>query len=65
MAELRLLKEAFVFSSEALANNPKALPSQLIGRLFPYLLDPLISRLEEHYFYILTVTNYFCICLDH
>lgn len=51
MAELRLLKEAFVCSSEALANNPKALPSQLIGRLFPYLMDPFISRLEEYYLY--------------
>ena len=48
MAELRLLKEAFVCSSEALANNTKALPSQLIGRLFPYLMDPLVSRLEEY-----------------
>ena len=46
MAELRLLKEAFVCSSVALNSNAKALPSQLIGRLYPYLMDPLISRLE-------------------
>ena len=61
MAELRLLKEAFVCSSEALANNAKALPSQLIGRLFPYLMDPLISRLEEYYIFIsiIIVTKYF------
>lgn len=46
MAELRLLKEAIVCSSEALANNAQALPSQLIGRLYPYLMDPHISRLD-------------------
>ena len=48
MAELRLLKEAFVCSSEALSDNAKALPSQMIGRLYPYLMDPLISRLEDY-----------------
>ena len=50
MAELRLLKEAFVCSSEALSNNPKALPSQMIGRLYPYLMDPQIPRLEDNMF---------------
>ncbi|XP_065903262.1 NACHT domain- and WD repeat-containing protein 1-like isoform X2 [Dysidea avara] len=44
MAELRLIKEAFTHSSEALANNSNALPSQLIGRLYPFLMDPLMSR---------------------
>jgi len=51
MAELRLLKEAFVCSSEALANNANALASQLIGRLYPYLMDPLVPRLEIFVFY--------------
>lgn len=50
MAELRLLKEAFVCSSEALSNNAKALPSQMIGRLYPYLMDPEIPRLEKYMF---------------
>ena len=48
MAELRLLKEAFVCSSGALFSDATALPSQLIGRLYPYLMDPLISRLDEY-----------------
>lgn len=63
MAELRLLKEAFVCSSEALADNAKALPSQLIGRLFPYLMDPLISRLAEIHLRYYQYCTY--ISLDH
>ena len=56
MAELRLLKEAFVCSSEALSNNAKALPSQMIGRLYPYLIDPEVPRLEEYtYIYIICI----------
>jgi len=59
MAELRLIKEAFSHSSEALGRNPNSLPSQLIGRLYPFLMDPTVSRLVYRTFVLQNIMCHF------